>query len=159
MPHKDMVNGTVSSSRPFVLSGSIVDDFTVTFENGKITNVVAKKGEENIRKLLEVDEGASRIGEIALVPHSSPISQRGHLFYNTLFDENAASHIAIGNAYRFTMNGGDKMTDEEFQTNGGNTSLTHNDFMIGSAEMDIDGIAPDGTKEPIMRQGEWAFNV
>jgi len=159
MPHKDKVNGTVSSSRPFVLSGSIVDGFTVTFENGKITNIVAKKGEENIRKLIEVDDGASRIGEIALVPHSSPISQRGHLFYNTLFDENAASHIAIGNAYRFTMNGGDKMTDEEFQANGGNVSLTHNDFMIGSAEMDIDGITADGTREPVMRQGEWAFDV
>ena len=159
MPHKDKVNGTVSSSRPFVLSGSVVDDFTVTFENGKITHIVAKKGEDNLRKLIEVDEGASRIGEIALVPHSSPISQRGHLFYNTLFDENAASHIAIGNAYRFTMNGGDKMTDEEFQANGGNVSLTHNDFMIGSAEMDIDGITADGTKEPVMRAGEWAFTI
>ena len=159
MPHKDKVNGTVSSSRPFVLSGSVVDDFTVTFENGKITHIVAKKGEDNLRKLIEVDEGASRIGEIALVPHSSPISQRGHLFYNTLFDENAASHIAIGNAYRFTMSGGDKMTDEEFQANGGNVSLTHNDFMIGSAEIDIYGITTDGTKEPVMRAGEWAFEV
>ena len=159
MPHKDKVNGRVSSSRPFVLTGSIVDDFTVTFENGKITNVVAKKGEKNIRKLLEVDEGASRIGEIALVPYSSPISQRGHLFYNLLFDENAASHIAIGNAYRFTMNGGDKMTDEEFKANGGNVSLIHYDFMIGSAEMDIDGVTANGTKEPVMRQGEWAFDI
>jgi aminopeptidase len=96
---------------------------------------------------------------VALVPHSSPISQRGHLFYNTLFDENAASHIAIGRAYRFTMNGGSAMTEDEFQANGGNFSLTHNDFMIGSDQMDVDGICDDGSSEPIMRQGEWAFDV
>jgi aminopeptidase len=94
-----------------------------------------------------------------LVPNSSPVSQRGHLFYNTLFDENAASHIAIGRAYRFNMTGGQEMTEEEFQANGGNFSLTHNDFMIGSGEMDIDGICADGTRESVMRSGEWAFDV
>ena len=109
--------------------------------------------------MIETDEGARGIGEVALVPNSSPISQSGHLFYNTLFDENAASHIAIGRAYRFTMNGGSEMTEEEFQANGGNFSLTHNDFMIGSGQMDIDGICDDGTREPVMRQGEWAFDV
>jgi aminopeptidase len=159
MPHKDRVDGTVTTSRPFVVAGNVVEDFTLKFENGKITSFTAKKGEETLRKLIETDEGARGIGEVALVPHSSPISQRGYLFYNTLFDENAASHIAIGRAYRFTMNGGDKMTEEEFQANGGNYSLTHNDFMIGSGEMDIDGIYADGTREPVMRAGEWAFEV
>ena len=159
MPHKDRVDGTVSASRPFIVAGNIVEDFTLTFEKGKITNLTAKKGEETLRKLIETDEGARGIGEVALVPHSSPISQRGHLFYNTLFDENAASHIAIGRAYRFTMNGGIQMTEEEFQAEGGNFSLTHNDFMIGSDKMDIDGISADGTREPVMRSGEWAFDA
>jgi aminopeptidase len=159
MPHRDRVNGTVSSSRPLVILGNIVDDFVLTFENGKITHVSAKKGGEHLQKLIETDEGAKSIGEVALVPHSSPISQSGHLFYSTLFDENAASHIAIGRAYRMSMSGGQEMTEEEFQENGGNFSLTHNDFMIGSDKMDIDGICDDGAREPIMRSGEWAFDV
>ena len=159
MPHKDRVDGVVRASRPFMVAGNIVKDFTLTFENGKITHLTAKKGAETLRKLIETDEGSHRIGEVALVPNSSPISQRGHLFYNTLFDENAASHIAIGKAYRFTMDGGNKMTEEEFEANGGNYSLTHNDFMIGSSQMDIDGIRENGTREPVMRQGEWAFDV
>lgn len=159
LPHKNSVNGTVTGSRPFVIAGNIVENFSLNFENGKITNFSAQKGEESLRKLIETDEGSSRIGEVALVPHSSPISQRGHLFYNTLFDENAASHIAMGRAYRFTMEGGNEMTEDEFQANGGNFSLTHDDFMIGSAEMDIDGITADGSREPVMRQGEWAFDV
>ena len=159
MPHKDKVNGTVSASRPFVIAGTVVEDFALTFENGKITHLTAKKGEDTLRKLIETDEGSRSIGEIALVPNSSPVSRRGHLFYNTLFDENAASHIAIGRAYRFTMNGGNEMSEEEFQANGGNFSLTHNDFMIGSDKMDIDGICDDGSAEPVMRGGEWAFDV
>jgi aminopeptidase len=159
MPHKDKVDGTVSSSRPFVIAGNIVEDFVLTFENGKITQMSAKKGEDHLRKLIETDEGSRSIGEVALVPNSSPVSRRGHLFFNTLFDENAASHIAIGRAYRFTMQGGSAMTEEEFQANGGNYSLTHNDFMIGSDKMDIDGICADGTREPVMRSGEWAFDM
>ena len=159
MPHRDRVNGTISASRPLVVFGNVVEDFVLTFEDGKITKINAKKGEEHLRKLIETDEGARSIGEVALVPHSSPVSQRGHLFYNTLFDENAASHIAIGRAYRFTMDGGHEMTEEEFQASGGNFSLTHNDFMIGSDKMDIDGIRADGRREPVMRAGEWAFDV
>lgn len=159
MPHKDRVSGTVSASRPLVVSGNIIQDFTLNFDNGRIINFTAQHGEETLRKLIEMDEGARSIGEVALVPNSSPISQRGHLFYNTLFDENAASHIAIGRAYRFNMKGGNEMTEEEFQANGGNFSLTHNDFMIGSDKMDIDGIREDGTREPVMRAGEWAFEV
>lgn len=159
MPHKDQVNGTVTASRPLVVAGSVVEDFSLTFENGKVTGFSARKGEENLRKLLETDEGAKGIGEVALVPNSSPISRRGHLFYNTLFDENAASHIAIGRAYRFTMNGGNDMSEEEFAANGGNFSLTHNDFMVGSDKMDIDGICEDNSREPVMRAGEWAVDL
>lgn len=159
LPHKHQVNGRVSASLPFVVAGNIVEEFVLTFENGKITNLAAKKGEEYLRKLIETDEGSRSIGEVALVPHSSPVSQRGLLFYNTLFDENAASHIAIGRAYRFTMQDGGSMTEEEFQANGANFSITHNDFMIGSDKMSINGICEDGTREPVMRLGEWAFDV
>jgi aminopeptidase len=159
MPHRERVNGTVSSTRPLVVAGQIVDGFRLTFENGKITHFTAQKGEESLRRLIETDEGSRCIGEVALVSNSSPVSRRGHLFYNTLFDENAASHIAIGRAYRFTMNGGSEMTEEEFQAQGGNFSLTHNDFMVGSDKMDVDGICEDGSRQPVMRAGEWAFEV
>ena len=159
MPHKDKVDGMVSSSRPFIVYGTTVEDFALTFEKGKVVNITAKKNEAALRKLIETDEGGSRIGEVALVPVSSPISQRGHLFYNMLFDENAASHIALGRAYRFTMKGGPKMTEAEFTKRGGNESLIHSDFMVGSDKMDIDGILPGGFTEPIMRKGEWAFKV
>ncbi len=158
-PHKDKTQGVVSSSRPLNLMGALIEDFTVTFENGRAVKVTAKKGENDLRSLIETDENACRLGEAALVPNSSPISQRGHLFFNTLFDENAASHLAFGNAFRDTIKGGPDMTDEEFQSHGANKSLVHTDFMIGSAEMDIDGIRDDGTREPLMRKGEWAFDV
>ena len=159
LPHKDKVNGTVTATKPLNLMGVLIEDFSLTFENGRAIKVTAKKGEEDLRKLIETDENACRLGEAALVPNSSPISQRGHLFYNTLFDENASCHLAVGNAYRDTIEGGKDMTDEEFQAHGGNKSLIHVDFMIGSDQLDIDGITKDGTREPIMRQGEWAFKV
>jgi aminopeptidase len=131
----------------------------VTFENGRIVKVNAKKNEALLQKLVDTDEGSTHLGEIALVPASSPISKRGHLFYNTLFDENASCHLAIGRAYRFTLTGGEELTDEEFISAGGNVSLNHVDFMIGSPQMDIDGIKEDGTREPVMRSGEWAIEV
>jgi len=159
LPHKDQVNGTVMATRPLNLSGALIEDFSITFENGRAIKVTAQKGEEDLRKLIETDDTACQLGEIALVPNSSPISQRGHLFYNTLFDENASCHIALGNAYRDTIVGGEDMTNEEFQESGGNKSLIHVDFMIGSVEMNIDGIKADGSHEPIMRKGEWAFKV
>jgi aminopeptidase len=158
-PHKEKVDGIVTSSRPLNLSGTLIYSFTVTFENGRAVKVTAKKGEADLQKLIETDENAARLGEVALVPHGSPISQSGILFYNTLFDENAASHLALGNAYRSSINGGEDMTDEEFAAQGGNKSLIHVDFMVGSGEMDIDGICADGTREPVMRSGEWAFDV
>lgn len=159
LPDRHRADGVVHSTFPLSYGGSLIEDFTVTFENGKIVKVTAKKNEALLQKLMDTDEGSTRLGEVALVPVSSPIARRGHLFYNTLFDENASCHIAIGRAYRFTLIGGEELTDEEFNTAGGNTSITHVDFMIGSPQMDIDGIQEDGAREPVMRSGEWAFDV
>jgi len=159
LPDRYRAEGTVAATFPLSHAGSLIEDFSVTFENGRIVKVNAKKNEALLQKLVDTDEGSTRLGEIALVPASSPISKRGHLFYNTLFDENASCHIAIGRAYRFTLIGGEELNDEEFMTAGGNVSLNHVDFMIGSPQIDIDGIKEDGTREPVMRQGEWAISV
>ncbi len=159
LPDRQRADGTVHSTLPLNYGGSLIEDFWVTFENGRITKVHAKKNEAILQKLVDTDEGSHHLGEVALIPVSSPIAKRGHLFYNTLFDENASCHIAIGRAYRFTLDGGEEMTDEEFNAAGGNTSLAHVDFMIGSPKMNIDGIKEDGTREPVMRSGEWAFDV
>ena len=159
LPDRHRADGIVHATFPLSYGGSLIEDFTVTFENGKIVKVSAKKNEAILQKLVNMDEGATRLGEVALVPVSSPIARRGHLFYNTLFDENASCHIAIGRAYRFTLTGGEELTDEEFNTAGGNTSMTHIDFMIGSPTMDIDGVREDGAREPVMRSGEWAFDL
>jgi len=157
MPHKDKAEGVVSSTKPLSYAGVLIEDFSLTFENGRVTRVTAKKGEATLKRVVESDEGAARLGEIALVPHSSPISRSGLLFYNTLFDENAASHLALGRAYRFSVENGPDMSDEEFAAAGGNHSLTHVDFMIGSGEIDIDGLTAAGAPEPLMRRGEWSF--
>ena len=159
MPHREKAAGFVGGSRPLNLGGNIIEDFHVAFENGHVTRITAKQGEERLQKLVETDEGAGRLGEVALVPNSSPVSQRNRSFYSILIDENAASHLALGEAYPFTMRGGNEMSAEEFKAHGGNQSLIHVDFMIGSGEMDIDGVCADGTREPVMRQGEWAFDV
>ena len=121
--------------------------------------MTARKGEAILQKLVDTDEGSHRLGEVALVPASSPVARRGHLFYNTLFDENASCHIAIGRAYRFTLTGGEELSEAEFNSAGGNSSLAHVDFMIGSPEMNIDGITKEGRREPVMRKGEWAFVI
>ncbi len=157
VPHKDGVNGYVSSTKPLSYGGNIIDNFKITFENGRITNVEAEQGEEVLKNLVATDEGSHRLGEVALVPHDSPISNSGLLFYNTLFDENASNHLAIGSAYAFCLEGGKTMNREELEANGLNQSITHVDFMIGSAEMNIDGITEDGTVEPVFRNGNWAF--
>jgi aminopeptidase len=159
MPHKDRVSGIVTSSKPLNYGGTLIENFRLTFAEGRVVDVAAGSGEATLRKLVETDDGASRLGEVALVPHSSPIAQSGLLFYNTLFDENAASHIALGRAYQFTLEGGTAMSVEEFGRAGGNNSLVHVDFMIGSDSMDIDGLTEDGVAEPVMRGGEWAFEV
>ncbi|WP_077210868.1 aminopeptidase [Bacillus dakarensis] len=157
VPHKTGVNGTVSSTKPLSYGGNLIDGFQITFENGRIVNVKAEEGEEMLKRLVETDEGSHYLGEVALVPHNSPISQSNVLFYNTLFDENASNHLAIGSAYAFCIEGGKTMSSEELAENGLNESITHVDFMIGSAQMDIDGITADGKSEPIFRNGDWAF--
>jgi aminopeptidase len=155
MPHKDRVDGTVRSTKPLSYGGTLIEDFTVRFDHGQIVEVHAARGEEVLRQLVATDDGAARLGEVALVPHSSPISQTGLLFYNTLLDENAASHLAVGSAYRFTMNGGEDLDPLAFALAGGNSSALHVDFMIGSNALDIDGVMDEGSVEPLMRAGEW----
>lgn len=159
LPHKDKINGHVSASMPLSYSGALMEDFALTFENGHVVKATAKKNEAVLKKLVDADEGSSSLGEVALVPHGSPIAQRGHLFFDALIDENAASHLALGRAYKFTLKGAENLTDEEFKALGGNVSMVHVDFMIGSGQMDIDGLNADDTTEPVMRQGEWAFDV
>ncbi|MFO1442600.1 aminopeptidase [Bacillus sp. Bva_UNVM-123] len=156
-PLKSGVNGTVSSTKPLSYGGNIIDNFTITFEDGRIIDVKAEEGEAILKQLVETDEGSHYLGEVALVPYNSPISKSNLLFYNTLFDENASNHLAIGSAYAFCLEGGKQMSSEELKEHGLNDSLTHVDFMIGSAEMDIDGVTKDGKVEPIFRNGDWAF--
>ncbi|MFD2114861.1 aminopeptidase [Paenibacillus yanchengensis] len=157
VPLKEGINGYVSSKKPLSYGGNIIDKFKLTFEQGKVVDYVAEQGEAFLKKLLETDNGSSYLGEVALVPHSSPISQSNILFYNTLFDENASHHLALGSGYAFNIEGGKQMTPEELAIHGVNESITHNDFMIGSADMDIDGILSDGTTVAIFRQGEWVI--
>jgi aminopeptidase len=155
MPHKDRVDGTVRSTKPLSYGGTLIEGFTLRFEHGRVVDLSAERGEHVLRQLVDTDDGAGRLGEVALVPDNSPISQSGRLFYNTLFDENAASHVALGSAYKFTMEGGETMDEERFAGAGGNRSGVHVDFMIGSAALDIDGVNADGATEPLMRRGEW----
>lgn len=155
MPHRDRVDGFVSSTKPLSLRGQIVDGIRIEFKDGVVVDATAKKGEDTLRKLLDSDEGARRLGEVALVPHSSKVSQSGVLFLNTLYDENAACHIALGSSYGENIAGYETMTPEERLAAGANDSIIHVDWMIGSAEIDIDGLLPNGTTVPIMRGGEY----
>jgi len=154
-PHKDRVEGTVTSTKPLSYQGTLIQDIQVKFEGGRIVEGRARTGEAVLNKVLDTDEGARRLGEVALVPYSSPISQSGLLFYNTLFDENASSHIALGQAYSKCIRDGGTMSEEELARRGANRSLIHIDWMIGSDKVDVDGIAEDGRAEPLMRGGEW----
>lgn len=155
MPAKEGANGVVSSTKPLSYGGNLINNFSLTFEKGRIVDFSAEEGYETLKHLIETDEGSHYLGEVALVAHNSPISNTGILFYNTLFDENASVHLAIGSAYAFNLKGGKTMTKEELEAAGANQSLTHVDFMIGSENMDIDGIMADGTVIPIFRQGDW----
>lgn len=157
MPSKYGVNGYVSNTKPLAFQGNIIDHFKITFENGKIVKTEARVGAELLQELTKADEGSRYLGEVALVPHESPISASNILYYNTLFDENASNHLAIGEAYPTCYEGGSALSKEQLEEKGINTSITHEDFMVGSGEMDIDGILPDGTVEPIFRNGNWAF--
>ena len=159
VPHKDRTEGVVSATKPLSYGGTLIEEFSLSFSAGRVIEATARKGQDSLHRLLKTDDGARRLGEVALVPHSSPISQSGLLFYNILIDENAASHIALGRAHRFNIEGGEAMSDADFAALGGNNSLAHIDFMVGSGEMDVDGLAEDGPAEPIMRGGEWAFEI
>jgi aminopeptidase len=179
-PHKERADGVVTATKPLSHQGTLIEGIRVHFEGGRIVEAHATRGEEVLRKLIDTDDGARRLGEVALVPHSSPIAHSGLLYFNTLFDENAASHIALGQAYSSCVRGGDKMTPEQLAAKGANDSLIHVDWMIGSGELDIDGaakgandslihvdwmigsgeldidgITASGEAEPLMRKGEW----
>jgi aminopeptidase len=155
-PHCRRVSGHVVSSKPLSYQGTLIDNIKVKFEDGRIVEAKASRGEEVLNKVLDTDEGARRLGEVALVPHSSPISRSGLLFFNTLFDENAACHIALGQCYAKCFVDGTKLSQQEIAAQGGNQSLIHIDWMIGSDKIDIDGIHADGRRVPVFRKGEWA---
>jgi len=157
MPHRLGVNGTVKSTLPLNLNGRLIEGITMTFQEGKVVACDAESGREHLASLLDTDDGASYLGEIALVPHNSPISNMNRIFYNTGIDENASCHFALGSAYPVNLEGGTKLAPEQLLERGANVSLTHVDFMIGCAELDIDGELPDGTLEPVFRKGNWAY--
>jgi aminopeptidase len=155
MPHRERVDGYVRATKPLSYQGTMIDGISVRFEKGRIVEGHATRGESIFQKMIQTDDGAARLGEVALVPHSSPISASGIIFNETLYDENAASHIAVGQAYAQNMAGTSEMTAEAKLAAGMNTSLVHVDWMIGSAELDVDGINRDGSREALMRRGEW----
>ena len=156
-PHRDKVNGVAHITKPYVYNGDLIEDFTLWFENGKVVRYEAKKGEDLLKQLLETDEGSCRLGEVALVPASSPINREGVLFYNTLFDENAACHIALGRGYPTTVKGGEDMTTEELLAKGVNDSNVHEDVMIGYTDTEVIGTTRDGKTVQIFKDGEWVF--
>ncbi|PHK49536.1 aminopeptidase [Staphylococcus edaphicus] len=155
-PHRLKVNGYVTNKLPLSHNGNIIDGFTLTFEDGAVVDFKADQGEEVLRDLLSTDEGARRLGEVALVPDDSPISNRNTIFYNTLFDENASCHIALGSAYGFNVEGGTEMTTEQKLAHGLNDSLIHVDFMIGSPDLTIYGITQNDEKELVFENGNWS---
>lgn len=154
-PHKLRVNGFVAASKPLSHQGTLIEDIRCEFKDGKVVKAAASAGEAALNKLISTDEGAARLGEVALVPDPSPIAQSGILFWNTLFDENAASHIALGQAYSTCLIDGDKLSPEQLAALGANESLIHVDWMIGGPTMNVDGLQADGTAEPLMRNGDW----
>lgn len=155
-PHALKVEGHVVSTKPLSYQGTLIDEIAVRFEGGRIVEAKAARGENVLNRVLDTDEGARRLGEVALVPHSSPISSSGILYYNTLFDENASCHIALGQCYSKCFVDGGALSPEQIAAQGGNKSLIHIDWMIGSGEVDIDGVRPDGSRVPVFRKGEWA---
>lgn len=157
MPLKTGVNGQVSSTKPLSYGGNLIDGFTLTFEDGKIVDFSAEQGYETLKELIATDEGSHYLGEVALVPHDSPVSNTNIIFFNTLFDENASCHFALGSAYPTNIEGGADMDQDQLDANGVNTSITHVDFMVGSPELDIEAIMVDGTQMMIFKDGDWAF--
>ncbi|MFD2334215.1 aminopeptidase [Cohnella sp. GCM10020058] len=156
-PKRDGVRGTVSSTKPLSYAGQIIDGFSFEFEEGRAIRTSAAKGAEALATLVQMDENAAYLGEVALVPHRSPISDSGLLFYKTLFDENASCHLAVGGAYSSCVAGGADMSQEELSARGLNNSTVHTDFMVGSGELDIFGVCADGSEEQVFVKGAWAF--
>ncbi len=154
-PHAARVEGHVRATKPLSHQGSLIEEIVMRFEGGRAVAARATRGEDVLREMLATDDGAARLGEVALVPHSSPVSQSGLLYYNTLFDENAASHIAMGQCYASCLEGGEGLSKDEIAARGGNSSLIHVDWMIGSAEVDVDGLSASGEAVALMRGGEW----
>ena len=157
LPHKFGVNGIVASTKPLVYGGNVINNFTLTFKDGKIVDFTAEEGYETLSNLISTDEGSHYLGEVALVPFKSPISDTNIVFYNTLYDENASCHFAIGTAYKSCIENGVNIPEEELDKHGINFSMTHVDFMIGSSDMDIVGETANGEKVQIFKDGNWAF--
>lgn len=155
MPHRERVEGHVKATRPIHYGGTIIRDLSLTFERGRIVEASASAGQEQLEAIIESDEGSHRLGEVALVSHDSPIAQTGRIYFNGLIDENAAAHLAIGRAYRDCIEGGAELSDAEFKEAGGNTSIMHVDFMVGSEELDVHGVRADGTVEAVLESGLW----
>ena len=155
-PHRDRADGIVHSALPLNYNGGLIEDFWVKFENGKAIDCGAAKGLDLLKSILAVDEGATHLGEVALVPHASPIAQTGILFYSTLYDENAACHLALGKGFPECVKGGLEMDESALREHHINLSATHVDFMIGTADLNIVGILPDGTEVPVFQEGNWA---
>jgi aminopeptidase len=154
-PHKDRVDGIVRATKPLSHQGTLIENITCRFEAGRIVEATASSGENVLKRLIDTDAGARRLGEVALVPNSSPISRSGILFWSTLFDENAASHIALGQSYATCLIDGETLETDDLSALGANSSLIHVDWMIGSGDIDVDGIHASGDREPLMRRGEW----
>lgn len=157
LPLKTGVNGTIVSSKPLNCNGNLVENFSLTFKDGKIIDLKAEKGYDSLKHLIETDEGSHYLGEVALVPHDSPISNSNIVFYNTLYDENASCHLAIGKAYPVCLKNSENMSEEELDLAGVNNSLVHDDFMIGTADLEITGITYDNKEIPVFKNGNWAF--
>jgi aminopeptidase len=157
MPKKTGVNGIVYSSKPLNYGGNLINNFSITFKDGKIVDFTAETGYDTLKHLIETDEGSHYLGEVALVPYDSPISNSGIVFFNTLYDENASCHLAIGKAYSLCVKNGEKLSDEELVAAGANDSLTHVDFMIGTEDLEIIGTDFNGNEYPIFQKGNWAF--
>ena len=156
-PWRGKAEGTLVASKPLSYQGELIEDFSITFKDGKVTEVKARKGQKLLEQMVKMDEGASMLGEVALVPFDSPINNSGILFYNTLFDENACCHVALGAGFVECLPGGHDMTPEQVKEAGVNDSMIHVDFMIGTSDLDIIGIDANGVSHQIFKDGNWAF--
>lgn len=157
MPDRHKIAGRVVASKPLSYNGNLIDGFELTFDGGEVVSFKAAKNEEALKNMLDTDEGAKSLGEVALISHDSPISNLNILFYNTLFDENASCHLALGRCYPSNVRGGLEMSDEELYAKGGNNSLIHVDFMFGSADMEITGVKSDGTEIKVFKNGNFVI--